>query len=81
MDILGGGDIIADNLVFYETKPVNSAFAFFGMGDKNMTNNTGSFFFLLGGIIAFMIFKAFLNKLATKLASFHYMRLLGMWAY
>ena len=81
MDLLGGGNIIANNLVFFPTEPVNGAFNFFGIGDKNMMNNSGSFFFALGGIIGYMILKAFLNWLATKCASYHLARLMGIWSY
>jgi len=81
MDIVGGEDIIAENLTFYPTEPVNAAFDFFGVGDKNMISNSGSYFFILAGIIGFSLFKAFVNWLATKIASNHYVRLMGMWAY
>lgn len=81
MDIVGGEDIIANNLTFYPTEPVNAAFDFFGVGDKNMISNSGSYFFILAGIIGFSLFKAFVNWLATKIASNHYVRLMGMWAY
>ncbi len=64
MDIIGGEDIIAENLVFYPTEPVNDNFDAFGIGDKNMINNSGSFFFILAGVWAFKIIKAILNCLA-----------------
>jgi hypothetical protein len=81
MDVLDGGTIIANNLVFYPTEPVNGAFAFFGIENKNMIYNTGSYFFIMAGIIGWMVFKAILNWIATKLATFHYARLMGMWSY
>jgi hypothetical protein len=81
MDLLQGEEIIATYLTFYETEPVNNAFAFFGIGDKNMINNTGSYFFIFLGLYFYMTLKWFFNKLAVCLACYFYPRLMGMWAY
>jgi hypothetical protein len=66
MDIIGGGDIIEEHLSFFKTEAINDSFDFFGIGDTIMVNQSGSFFFILGGIWAFMAVKALINWCATK---------------
>ena len=44
MDILQTEDAYGKYLKFKETDPMNDAFAFFGIGDKNFVNNSGSYF-------------------------------------
>ena len=46
MDILQAEEIYANNLEFKETEPINDAFNFFGIGDKNMVYNSGSYFLI-----------------------------------
>jgi hypothetical protein len=44
MDILQSEDRYEEYLKFKATDPVNDAFAFFGIGDKNFVMNSGSYF-------------------------------------
>ena len=81
MDIYQGEEIYANNLVFKETGPVNDAFNFFGIGDKNMVNNSGSYFLIQISIFVWMFTKFLINGIAQMLNKWHYARKTGMWAY
>jgi len=43
MDILNTEEFYEKNLTFYPTEPVNEAFAFFGIENKNFVLNSGSY--------------------------------------
>jgi hypothetical protein len=43
MDILSSEERYETHLKFNETEPLNDAFAFFGIGDRNFVNNSGSY--------------------------------------
>ena len=43
MDILSSEDNYEKMFEFKETEPINDAFAFFGIGDKNFIMNSGSY--------------------------------------
>ena len=81
MDIIQGEDIIAKYLKFHETGPVNKAFEFFGIDDKNFINNSGSYFFIFISLFLYMMLKIVLNQIAKCLANYFYPRLMGIWAY
>jgi hypothetical protein len=81
MDIYQGEEIYANNLEFKETEPINDAFNFFGIGDKNMVNNSGSYFLIQISIFLWVFTKLIINLLAQKLAKLHCARKAGMWAY
>ena len=46
MDILNTEGWYENNLTFHETPPINQAFAFFGIDNKNFILNSGSYFAL-----------------------------------
>jgi hypothetical protein len=64
MDIYQGEEIYANNLVFKETEPINDAFNFFGIGDKNMIYNSGSYFLIQISIFVWVLVKFLINLLA-----------------
>jgi len=81
MDIFQGEEIYAKNLVFKETSPINDAFNFFGIGDKNMVYNSGSYFLIQISIFVWVLFKFLINCLARVLYKWHYARKTGMYVY
>lgn len=81
MDILKGEEIYGEHLTFKDLGPLNDAFDFFGVGDQNMINNSGSYFLIQIGLLAFMVFKCFVNQLAIRMSKFFYARKVGIWAY
>jgi hypothetical protein len=44
MDVLSGEDFYEKHFTFVETDPLNERFDDFGIGDKNLIGNSGSFF-------------------------------------
>jgi len=81
MDIYQGEEIYGNNLEFKETDPINDAFNFFGIGDKNMVYNSGSYFLLQISIFVWVLAKFLINFIAKKHSKKHYARKAGMWAY
>lgn len=78
MDIFKGEEIYENYLVFKETEPLNAAFDFFGVGDLNMINNSGSYFLIQFAIFAYMMLKISVNLLAKKCYKKKFARLMGM---
>ena len=81
MDIYQGEEIYAKYLEFKETEPINDAFNFFGIGDKNMVYNSGSYFLIQISIFVWVLVKFLINVLAKLFNKWHYARKTGMWAY
>jgi len=46
MDILNIGDFLEENFTFVETEPLNDGFDFYGIGNKIMLLQSGSYFAL-----------------------------------
>ena len=57
MDLLNGEDFYGEHFKFKDTSPIGSKWEFFGVGDSNFINNSGSYFVVLGGILCYTIFK------------------------
>lgn len=76
-----GEDLYSEYLVFKETEQINDAFGFFGIGDKNMVYNSGSYFLIQIGLFVSVFFTFLLNSFARLCAKRHYARKIGMWAY
>jgi hypothetical protein len=81
MDILNTEDWYGDNLTFHETPPINQAFAFFGIDNKNFILNSGSYFALQLIVIGSILFQYFLNRLAVNHAAHKWARKLGIFVY
>ena len=81
MDILSSEERYEKYLKFIETDPMNDAFAFFGIGDKNFINNSGSYLTIQVGLIIYYIFLFLVNRLAVCFATNHYARKIGIRVY
>ena len=81
MDILQGEALYEENFLFKETTPINDQFDFFGVGDKNFLNNSGSYGLILCGLTWSTFGYFCLNKLAAKGYRWKISRLVGFWAY
>ena len=67
--------------MFKETEPINDQFDFFGVGDKNFLNNSGSYGLILCGLFWSTLGYFFLNEIMGYLYKYKVARLLGIWAY
>ena len=43
MDIMNGEDFYEEHFTFHETSPINEAYEFFGIDNKNFILNSGSY--------------------------------------
>ena len=68
MDILNGEELYEKYFEFKETDPVGSKWDFFGMGDSNFINNSGSYFILIIVIGLSYILIWFVNMICKKYA-------------
>ena len=70
--------IFTNNLTFVKTEVLDDAFENYEIGSKIMLVNSGSYFVLQ--MLIFMKRLAFylINKIATLMPTFHYVRLMGI---
>ena len=78
MDLLSAESVYETYLVFKETLPVNENFAFFGIPDGNFMLNSGSFFAIQAGLLAYYVGQWFVNYICVKFAYNPKARLLGL---
>ena len=81
MDLFDGAELYAQIFTFKETLPLNKNFESFGLMDKNLIMNSGSFFIFFSGFVVINTLLFFLNWLATVCARFQPCRKLGMKVY
>lgn len=81
MDLLDGAEYYEKMFEFKPTNPLDYNFEWFGIADKNMMMNSGSYFvFVLGFfLINFGLF--IINKIATRFARHRQSRRIGMKIY
>lgn len=81
MDIFHGEDLMAMLWNFKETSMLSTQFDLFGMGDKNMFYNSGSFFVFLalGFVLAFIA--CIINFVTSRCNSYKRCRRVGYWVY
>jgi hypothetical protein len=67
--------------LFKETTPINDQFAFFGVGDKNFLNNSGSYGLILCGLLWSTLGYFVLNEITAYFYKYKLSRIIGQWAY
>jgi hypothetical protein len=81
MDICNGEGFYEELFSFKETAAVGEKWAFFGMGDANFINNSGSYFVLQLGIMLYMLFFYLVNKACVLNAKSVVARKVGMFVH
>ena len=81
MDIFDGEIIYRKNMPMKYTKPYDSNFLRFGIGDQNFIYQSGSYFIIQFGVFAYYLSRYLINKIAVKYCWIKQARKLGMWAF
>jgi hypothetical protein len=81
MDILKSEEYYEENIVFRKTEAINESFAFFGISDKNFVLNSGSYFMIQGGLLAYCFTKYLINQLSVIFSKNKYARTVGIFVH
>lgn len=79
MDVFSGEALYEKHLVFKQTKPINTRFDEFGIGDKNFMMNSGSFLIMQVLIFLWFYGKQVLLKICIKFSRYSIFRRFGMY--
>ena len=81
MDIFNGEGYYEELFSFKETDAVGEKWGFFGIGDSNFINNSGSYFVIQLGMALYLLFFYLINKICVYSARYSLARKIGIFVY